>query len=96
MKKLYIDTSDRAIIEIKVIINEKEFVERVEEAINIEKALVQAGISIHEIDKIYVKRKGTSFTGLRVGISIANTLSFSLQKNVNDKNLGFFETPDYE
>lgn len=61
----------------------------------IDKVCKKAGIKAHEIDLVRVKRGPGSFTGLRVGISIANALSFALGIPVNDKKVGEIETPKY-
>jgi tRNA threonylcarbamoyladenosine biosynthesis protein TsaB len=61
----------------------------------IEKVLKRAGIKIDKIDKIEVERGPGSFTGIRVGVSIANAISLSLLKRINKKKLGTIETPKY-
>lgn len=61
----------------------------------IEKVLKRAKIGLEQVDDIKVERGQGSFTGLRVGISIANTLSFGLLKKVNGKKLGEIQQSEY-
>ncbi len=102
MIKLYIDTSNNQEIKVKLDLNGsvKDYFERVNK--NVEKTLglisdvlKKNGLEINNIDKIYVKRGPGSFTGLRIGVSIANALSFALQKPLNDKKLGSIEDAIY-
>lgn len=53
-------------------------------------------LSMKDITMIEVNRGPGSFTGLRVGIAIANALAFSLKIPVNNKKVGEIETPVYE
>ena|SRR5258706_13590948 len=87
--KLYIDTSDRA--KIIIGINEKRF-----DAIAKEKSSQQILPFIHEVLKknklttsdikeIEVNTGPGSFTGLRIGVAIANTLGWFLKVPVNGK-----------
>lgn len=61
----------------------------------IKELLNQNNLGIKDIDRIAVKPGPGSFTGIRVGVAIANALSFALLKEVNDKNIGNFQTPVY-
>ena len=61
----------------------------------INKVLIEAKITVSNIDKVTVSSGPGSFTGLRVGLAIGNALSFSLLKPVNNKKLGQFEKPSY-
>lgn len=61
----------------------------------IKKLLDQDNLNIQDIDRIVVEPGPGSFTGVRVGVAIANALSFALLKTANDKDLGSFETPVY-
>lgn len=101
--RLYIDTrnSDRIIIRLNK--NGKEFIEESKANVNkaqatlplIEKLLKEAGLLISDINEINVEKGPGSFTGLRVGISIANALSFAGNIRVNEKDIGEIEEPQY-
>lgn len=102
MKTLFIDTTDRN--EVKVTIktprgNFEKIGMRTTEAditlLTIEKLLQESGLNINEIDDIQIKEGPGSFTGVRIGVSIANTLSFALKKSINEKALGEIIEPVY-
>ncbi|HVZ67113.1 MAG TPA: hypothetical protein VG917_02525 [Patescibacteria group bacterium] len=103
MNILKIDTRDSKNIIIRLetdkkVFKEKTFVDRNKTQSTlpaVEKLLKQAGIGVQDIREIKVENVGGSFTGLRVGVAIANALSFSLGVKVNDKNLGEIESPQY-
>lgn len=103
MKILYLDTSDSSNISARLEVDGKSFEElstkktqRPESIlILIEKLLKNAGVSLEEVDTIKVKRGPGSYTGLKVGVSVANALSFALKKEVNEKDSGEFEEPQY-
>lgn len=104
MKNLYIDTSDSKQVKARITIADKEFVRQSEANLQnrsqetlklIDQALEEADISLSDIDKIIVMKGPGSFTGLRVGISVANALSFCLQKDVNNKKISELELPVY-
>jgi tRNA threonylcarbamoyladenosine biosynthesis protein TsaB len=96
MKSISIDTSSNEIIKVGLVIDgEKDIVE---EKIGKQKAQVvlplleklfkKHGISMQEIEGIEVSTGPGSFTGLRVGIAIANTLGLFLQIPINGKKIG--------
>ncbi len=88
--KLYIDTRDNS----KTIIGLGK--DRLEEPVGanrsqqvlflINQLLAQETKSLKDITEIKVETGPGSFTGLRVGIAVANTLGWVLQVPVNDKN----------
>ncbi len=102
-KILTIDTSDNKKITVWVEVNgekskltEDSTLFRSELALpTIDKLLKQRKIDIHEISEIRVNKGPGSFTGLRVGVSIANALGFLLKIPVNGKNIGELEEPVY-
>lgn len=103
MNKLYIDTRDNGKIIIRLRKDDKEFVEQ-SEAVNnkaqaalplVQKVLEKAGISPVNIEEIEVETGPGSFTGLRVGVSIANAMSFAASVKINGKDLSELETPEY-
>lgn len=62
----------------------------------IKQAVDEAKISLQAIDEIWVEEGPGSYTGLKVGVSVANALGFSLQKKVNGRALGRLIEPVYE
>lgn len=103
MKILYLDTSDSSNISAKIEIDGNAYEEvstpktqRPESVLLlIDKLLGKIGLDPKDIDEIKVKRGPGSYTGLKVGVSVANALSFALQKEVNSKPLGSMEDPRY-
>lgn len=62
----------------------------------VERVLEKAKIDKNDIDEIYVEEGPGSYTGLKVGVSVANALSFGLGKKVNGKAFGELVEPKYE
>ena len=102
-KILTIDTSDNKKISIGLEIDGKKneitqdsTVLRSEAALPvIEKLLKKNKVGINQIDEIKINKGPGSFTGLRVGVSIVNALSFLLKIPVNEKKVGELEEPVY-
>lgn len=61
----------------------------------IQQLLEESGLSIGEINALEVDRGPGSFTGVRVGVSIVNALSFCLGIPVNKKKISEVELPIY-
>ncbi|MBI4091991.1 MAG: tRNA (adenosine(37)-N6)-threonylcarbamoyltransferase complex dimerization subunit type 1 TsaB, partial [Candidatus Levybacteria bacterium] len=104
MNSLYVDTRDNSRIIVRLKKNGEKF-EEVSVANKkkaqvtlplIEKILKKASLEIGDIDQINVEKGPGSFTGIRVGISIANALSFAGSIKVNGKKLGEIELPQYQ
>jgi len=103
MNTLFIDTRDNKKIIVRFEKDRKIFKkeavrspDRAQVALPlIEKVLSESYSKLEEIGQIQVAIGPGSFTGLRVGISIANALSFALGKKVNGKELGSIELPEY-
>lgn len=104
MKKLLIDTRDNKRVIASLDVDGKVF-QAVSTSENrhpesilllIEKVCNESGVSIHTIDEINVQEGPGSYTGLKVGASVANALGFSLDKKINGKKLGEFVNPKYE
>jgi tRNA threonylcarbamoyladenosine biosynthesis protein TsaB len=102
-KTLYIDSSDNKKITIglnidgkKTILSEDTSLLRSEAALPlIDKICKNCNINITDLDEVEVNVGPGSFTGLRVGIAIANALSFLLKIPVNGKKIGELEKPVY-
>jgi tRNA threonylcarbamoyladenosine biosynthesis protein TsaB len=102
-KILQIDTSDsqKILVGLEVDGKKEQLIKnstflRSEAALpTIDKLLHRNLIKIEDIEKIEVNKGLGSFTGLRVGIAIANALSFLLKIPINNKKVGELEEPVY-
>jgi len=96
--KLYIDTSDRDTIIVGL--DEKRFSTSSREEKSqkllpfIDEVLKKEGKSVKDITEIEVNCGPGSFTGLRVGVSVANTLGWALGVPVNGRDLRKGESVD--
>jgi tRNA threonylcarbamoyladenosine biosynthesis protein TsaB len=61
----------------------------------VDKLLKKNNLSIEKVDEIRINKGPGSFTGLRVGVAIANALVFLLKIPVNGKKVGELEEPVY-
>lgn len=103
MNTLKIDTSNSLITKIELLTSSKPF--KIEENRKspsdqnvlevIDKILKKSRLKLEEVNSIQIKTGPGSFTGLRVGASIANALSFALGIPVNKKNIGEIVNPEY-
>ncbi len=88
---LLVDTSNSE--KITVGINDERWVEdaRMEKSQKllgmIESKLKEKGVVLDDVSEIKVNTGPGSFTGLRVGISVANALGWLLEVPVNNKNI---------
>jgi tRNA threonylcarbamoyladenosine biosynthesis protein TsaB len=95
---LFIDTSDRE--KIKVGLDGKVFETVAKEGASqkllsfIDEILKKEGTSIKQITEIEVNTGPGSFTGLRVGVSVANALGWALKVPVNGKDISKGEILD--
>lgn len=93
MKTIYIDTTNNKEVIVRLTID--DVVDEIHQEIQfnrgqvvlpiIEKLLKKHGVQPQELDSVEVHEGPGSFTGVRVGVSIANTISFALQIPVNGK-----------
>lgn len=100
---LFIDTSDNKLIKVSLTRDKKE--DRIELPIDyrraqvvlplIEQLLTKHKLTLQEITHIEVNTGPGSFTGLRVGVVIANTLGTLLSVPVNGKKVGEMVEPIY-
>lgn len=103
MNILYIDTANNLITTVELEKNGQKYMaeekrgkpgdQNVLELI--ERLLGEQRLQINEIDAIHVNTGPGSFTGLRVGVAIANALAFGTTVTINGKVLGEIETPIY-
>jgi len=104
MNILKIDTRDNKKITASLDVAGKLFesisqneTKRPESIINlIDKVCEKAKITISVIDEINVEEGPGSYTGLKVGASVANALSFAFGKKVNGRTVGKIIEPTYE
>ncbi len=102
-KTLLIDTSDNKKIKIGLKIDKKSFylnsnpttLKSQVVLILIDKLLKKHGLHIKDVTQIEVNLGPGSFTGVRVGVSVANALGFSLKIPVNGKKVGDLAEPLY-
>ncbi len=87
--KLYFDTSKREKVIIKLNGKKWEFIsenQKPQDLVGlIEKTLKKEKITLKEIKEIEVNLGPGSFTGLKVGVAVANALGFALDIPVNGK-----------
>jgi len=101
---LSIDTSDNKEIKVGLTIEGKEYL--LQKPLDRQKAQVvlplldellkEHGLKLQNITAITVNPGPGSFTGLRVGVTIANTLGFLLHVPINGKALGELIEPVYK
>lgn len=102
MYKLVIDTRDNKKTIVKIISQNASFEEVVEHhehsaqmtLVLIKRILKSNQMELKDVSEIEVLKEHGSYTGMRVGVSIANALSLALGVPVN-KKLGTFEKPSY-
>lgn len=90
---LYIDTSDSLVTLVRLTSNgkttelkEASKIRRSQSVlVLVEKLLKASSLTIHDITQIEVFAGPGSFTGLRVGVSVANTLATLLEIPINGK-----------
>lgn len=104
MNTLIIDTSDNKEISISLRVGGKEFIKKKKVDKTqaqgtlplIEEILKKQKVSLKDINAIEVSTVPGSFTGIRVGLSIANALVFVLKVPVNGKKIGDFAQALYK
>jgi tRNA threonylcarbamoyladenosine biosynthesis protein TsaB len=102
-KTLLIDTADNKKIKIGLKIDGKSFyldsnptaLKSQVILILIDKLLKKHKLQITDLNKIEVNLGPGSFTGIRVGVSVANALGFSLKIPINGKKVGDLAEPLY-
>ena len=98
--ELFIDTSDNKKTVVRL--NDLELIEEYDSPREqrlleiIEKVLQKKQAKLEDITKIEVNLGPGSFTGLRVGCTVANTLGWILKVPINGKKVGEFVEPKYE
>ena len=96
MNTLTIDTSSNQAIIVGIKIDNKQYAEHKKIDANksqvvlsmIEDVLKKHNLKLEDLNAIEVNAGPGSFTGVRIGISIANALSFALKIPANNKKVG--------
>ena len=104
MIKLFIDTRDNKKVIAKLEVNGSLFESistnknsRPESIITlIDLVCKKAEVAVTQVDEINIEEGPGSYTGLKVGSSVANALSFALNRKVNGKDIGTLIEPTYE
>ncbi|MCL4353071.1 tRNA (adenosine(37)-N6)-threonylcarbamoyltransferase complex dimerization subunit type 1 TsaB [Patescibacteria group bacterium] len=98
---LHIDTARREEIKVGIEIDGRLYEKKIKNVESqavlplIQRLLESKKIEFNQIDNIRVNTGPGSFTGLRVGIAIANALSFALGIPINSQKLGRLAKPVY-
>ena len=103
MSTLILDTSDNKKIMVGLKINNKKYIQTKKITSNktqiilpmIDKILKKYALKPKDLSEIKINAGPGSFTGLRVGLAIANALSFTLKIPVNGKKIGEIIFPVY-
>lgn len=103
MKKLYINTANNKEVIVSLEIDGKKDTltkevgkERTQLVLPLMKALLEKhALSLQDLEGIIVEIGPGSFTGLRVGVTIANTLGLLLGIPINDYPIGKTVEPVY-
>jgi tRNA threonylcarbamoyladenosine biosynthesis protein TsaB len=103
MNILFIDTSNNKLVRVSLEKNgEKETLtkevgrERTQVVLPLIKELLANNkLTLADLEKIHVETGPGSFTGVRVGVAIANTLGLTLQIPINDNSIGKLVEPVY-
>lgn len=103
MTILYIDTRDNQKNCVRLQKGTQEFIETSDITqmkadgilLLIDQVLKKSKTTLQDIDKVYCEKGPGSFTGLRVGFAVANTLALALSISLNDNEVGTIDTPQY-
>lgn len=104
MNTLILDTADNKKITVGLIINGRKDIQTKEITSNktqivlpmIDNILKKHLLRPRDLSEIQVSVGPGSFTGLRIGLAIANSLSFALKIPVNGKKVGEIILPKYK
>lgn len=104
MVTLMLDTADNKKITVGLIIDDQKYIQTKRITSNktqiilpmIDKILKKHSLKSEDLSGIQVNAGPGSFTGLRVGIAIANALSFVLKIPVNGNKIGEVILPTYK
>lgn len=91
---LYIDTAKQHTVSVKLVTQSGELIKETEQKFGsqvllnlIQECLDEATLELNDLEEILVATGPGSFTGLRVGVAVANALGYSLNIPVNGKKI---------
>ncbi len=91
---LIINTSQQHIVSVRLVTSSGEFAKETEQKFGsqvllalIKQVLAEKKLKIEDLEEIKVATGPGSFTGLRVGVAVANALGYSLGIPVNGKGM---------
>jgi tRNA threonylcarbamoyladenosine biosynthesis protein TsaB len=100
---LLIDTTSNQVIKVGLEINGKKHL--MEQPLDknkaqavlplIEKSLKKHNLTLNDLSDIQANPGPGSFTGIRVGLTVANTLATLLKIPINNQSIGKLEEPQY-
>jgi len=95
--KIILENNNKKIVNKKITANKKQAEKLL---LTIDQVLKQKKIKLQEIDQIKVADQGESSTALRIGISVANALAYTLQIPISNlkkenKKINKFIKPKY-
>jgi tRNA threonylcarbamoyladenosine biosynthesis protein TsaB len=94
MYKIFIDTTQRENRKV-ILYKDAEVMEEISGALDIvsdtQKLLKKYNLSVKDIDEFKANPGPGSFTGIKIGITIANVLNWALGK----KSVGVLQKPEY-
>ena len=104
MNILLIDTSDNKNVFASATNDEKKYTaksvghsSRPDSIVNLIAEVLEMGaLNARDIDEIDVRQGPGSYTGLKVGASVANALSFALCKKIKGNKFGMIFEPKYQ
>lgn len=94
MNTLYIDTSKASLIAVILRTDAKEYIKESRQKFgsqallgSINEVVEEAGITLQDLTEVEVATGPGSYTGLKVGVAVANALAFALEIPVNGKKM---------
>ncbi len=101
--KLFIDTTNNQSIRVGLVVDDKKDIRdqvidyrRAQVVLPLVETLLQEHtLTLKDLTAIEVNPGPGSFTGIRVGVTIANTLGYLLKIPLNGKKVGEFVEPTY-
>lgn len=104
MNKLFIDTTNTNEAKVSLQIREQKFEKKSASTILrsqsvlplIDELLKEHGLVMSDINEVFVNVGPGSYTGIKVGIAIANAIGYALKIPINNQLIGKFVEAKYE